>query len=320
MKLPQILANKANIESYHTIPVTILKKGSDVLKTIELPLAVFHENLYTASPGDAVACSALGIAYNVKNVVAGFDPDIAVNIPVGAVVESVEFPDFAPELWISKSSFLKVSTKWVFWTKGFQFLEVGKKVQLPFILDNFVQFAPEGTKVRLHTSFEGRNEVHEVAVRRSNDWFNPNRGFNFAPAEFVSKAESFGQAAKLGVDKTVYGTLAVYRFLSNIGGKVSAKAMGGPVTIVQVAYRFASQGFGQYLIFLCIIGANLAVLNILPIPVLDGGHLVFLTYEAIFRKPPNESIQVGLSYIGLLMLLGLMAWAISLDIGLISRF
>ncbi len=320
LKLPQILAKRAINEPESVIPVKIDEIENGPTIALELPLVVHHENLYTSSPGDAVACSALGIAYNVKNVVAGVDPDVFANIPIGAVVESVEFPDFVPDFWLSKASFLKVFTEKGFWTKGFQFVDVGKKVQLPFILDNFVQIAPEGTKVRLHTTFEGESAVYSLVVRKSNDWFNPNRGFNFGPEEFVAKAESFGQAVQLGFDKTVYGTLAVYRFLSNIGGKVSAKAMGGPVTIVTVAYRIASQGFGPYLIFLCIIGANLAVLNILPIPVLDGGHLVFLTYEAIFRKPPNETVQIGLSYIGLLMILGLMAWAISLDVGLISRF
>ncbi|MBO7679019.1 MAG: site-2 protease family protein, partial [Thermoguttaceae bacterium] len=63
-----------------------------------------------------------------------------------------------------------------------------------------------------------------------------------------------------------------------------------------------------------VISANLAVVNILPIPVLDGGHLVFLLYEAIFRKPANENVQVILSYIGLFLLLALMAWVILLDI------
>ncbi len=320
LKLPYLLAQKAIAEPNALISVGIRKKGSETVEKISLPLVVYHENMFPGSPGDAVACSSIGIAYNVDNIVAGSDPGMQSNIPVGAVVQSVEFPDFAPEFGVTKTSFLKVYKKWIFWTKGFCFLDVGRKVQIPFIFEDALQAAPEGTIVRLHTTFEGKKEVYDFTVRKSTDWFEPNRGFHFAPEEFLSKAESFSQAAGLGFDKTVYGTLAVYRFLSNIGGKVSAKAMGGPVTIVKVAYMIASQGLGPYLIFLCIIGANLAVLNILPIPVLDGGHLVFLAYEAIFRKPPNEGIQIGLSYIGLLLLLGMMAWVISLDLGFISRF
>ena len=324
MKLPQILAQKAIAEPDSKISVVIRKKGSETEETIELPLAVYYENIFTSSPLDSTACSALGIAYNVDNVVAAVDPDFSTaqgaSLPAGAVVKSVEFPNFVPELWISKTSFLNVFTKWHFWTTGFQFLEVGNKVQIPFILDNFLQIVPEGTVVRLHMIHEGKQEVYETTVRKSKDWFQPNRGLLFAPEEFLARAGSFGQAAQLGLDKTIYGTLAVYRFLTNIGGKVSPKAMGGPVAIVSIAYKFASQEFGMFLIFLCIIGANLAVLNILPIPILDGGHIVFLVYEAIFRKPPNEGIQIALSYLGLFLLLGLMVWVIALDVGLISRF
>jgi len=96
--------------------------------------------------------------------------------------------------------------------------------------------------------------------------------------------------------------------------RVSVKGMGGPISIVMIAYYYASNGMGLYLWLLCLLGANLAVVNILPIPVLDGGHLVFLVYEAVFRKPPNENVQIILSYIGLLLLLALMVWVFSLDI------
>jgi len=95
--------------------------------------------------------------------------------------------------------------------------------------------------------------------------------------------------------------------------------MGGPWTIVKVAYHAASSRFTDLLMFLCIISANLAVINFLPIPVLDGGHMVFLAYEGIRGKPPSENIQIGLSYVGLFLLLGLMVWVFGLDLGLISR-
>ena len=74
------------------------------------------------------------------------------------------------------------------------------------------------------------------------------------------------------------------------------------------------------LIFLCILSANLAVINFLPIPLLDGGHMVLLAWEGIRGKPANERVQVVLTYIGLIFILGLMAWVIGLDLGLIPRF
>ncbi|MBC8114948.1 MAG: site-2 protease family protein, partial [Candidatus Saccharimonas sp.] len=63
------------------------------------------------------------------------------------------------------------------------------------------------------------------------------------------------------------------------------------------------------------LSVNLAVLNFLPIPVLDGGHMVFLLWEAITRRRPSEKIVIGASYIGMAFLLSLMIFVIYLDIG-----
>jgi len=79
-------------------------------------------------------------------------------------------------------------------------------------------------------------------------------------------------------------------------------------------------GWSEYLILLCLIGANLAVINLLPIPPLDGGHVLFLLYEGIFRRPPNELIQVILSYAGLFLIILLMVWTVSLDLACITRW
>ena len=68
------------------------------------------------------------------------------------------------------------------------------------------------------------------------------------------------------------------------------------------------------LLFLCFISANLAILNVLPIPALDGGHLMFLTIEAVTRKPPSEHVQGIATMIGVLLLLSLMVFAIFNDV------
>ena len=70
-----------------------------------------------------------------------------------------------------------------------------------------------------------------------------------------------------------------------------------------------------FLLFLTFLSANLAVVNFLPIPILDGGHMLFLAYEGIFRRPVSERVQVVLTYGGLFMILGLMLFVIFLDIG-----
>ena len=66
--------------------------------------------------------------------------------------------------------------------------------------------------------------------------------------------------------------------------------------------------------FLCLLSMNLAVLNVLPIPVLDGGHLVFHAYEAVFRRPPNDKALQVLMVAGLAMVLTLMVFALTMDV------
>ena len=155
----------------------------------------------------------------------------------------------------------------------------------------------------------------ETTVTRPGNAFLVDRVLNLELSETrVARAETLGAALAGGWAKTVDSMGAIYRQLINIGRNVSAKAFGGPVMIVDIAYKATGTHDGTFLLFLCLISANLAVVNILPIPVLDGGHLLFLFYELIFRKRPNESVQVTLSYIGLFIILGLMVWVIFLDI------
>jgi regulator of sigma E protease len=123
----------------------------------------------------------------------------------------------------------------------------------------------------------------------------------------------------LGGRETLASAGQVYLFLRRIGTQISFRQLGGPITIARAAGHYAYQGFPQFLIFMTLLSANLAVINFLPIPLLDGGHMIFLVYEGIRRKPADERIQVALTYIGLLFILTLMVWVIGLDIGLFAR-
>ncbi|MDZ7620443.1 MAG: site-2 protease family protein, partial [Patescibacteria group bacterium] len=145
------------------------------------------------------------------------------------------------------------------------------------------------------------------------------RGLLFEPPYCHYKARSFGEALSLGGKETAASAGQVYLFLRRIGTQISFRQLGGPITIARAAGHYAYQGFPQFLIFMTLLSANLAVINFLPIPVLDGGHMIFLAYEGIRRKPADERIQIALTYIGLLFILTLMIWVIGLDIGLFAR-
>ena len=123
----------------------------------------------------------------------------------------------------------------------------------------------------------------------------------------------------MGWDKTVDSLGLVFRFLSKIGGQVPLTAMGGPIMIAKVSYASVLEGPGRFLVFLTILSANLAVLNFLPIPVLDGGHMVFLAYEGARGRPPSERFVVVLHMIGFIFIISLMVFVFALDLEFIPR-
>jgi len=91
-------------------------------------------------------------------------------------------------------------------------------------------------------------------------------------------------------------------------GGVSAKQVGGPILIIDAAAKAASVGAFAYFYFIAVISVNLAILNLLPVPVLDGGHLMFLSIEALRRKPLSEKVMIVANKIGMALLLMLITF------------
>ncbi|MBM9518811.1 RIP metalloprotease RseP [Desulforhopalus vacuolatus] len=97
-------------------------------------------------------------------------------------------------------------------------------------------------------------------------------------------------------------------------GNVPASQLGGPILIAQEAGNRLQHGWGELAFFMGLISINLGILNLLPIPVLDGGHLMFFTIEAITRKPMNEKVMVFAQQIGVGLLGTLIIFAFYNDI------
>jgi len=97
-------------------------------------------------------------------------------------------------------------------------------------------------------------------------------------------------------------------------GTASVDNLSGPLTIAQYAGQSADLGLVHFLKFLAVVSVSLGVLNLLPIPVLDGGHLMFYAIEAIKGSPVSERIQIMFQQFGFVILLSLMALAVMLDI------
>ena len=107
--------------------------------------------------------------------------------------------------------------------------------------------------------------------------------------------------------------MVVRGFVSIIERLVPAKSIGGPIMLAQLIHQGAQSGVFDVLALAAFISINLAIINLLPIPVLDGGHILFNLLEIVFRRPLNEKWKSMAMRIGLLVLLMLMALAIFND-------
>lgn len=99
-----------------------------------------------------------------------------------------------------------------------------------------------------------------------------------------------------------------------IAGQLSVKNLSGPVSIAKVAGASAAGGFESFVGFLALLSVSLGVLNLLPIPVLDGGHIVFCLAEIIKGKPLTEKTQMFAVRVGMFLLLSLMIVAFYNDL------
>lgn len=98
------------------------------------------------------------------------------------------------------------------------------------------------------------------------------------------------------------------------GNIAFSKAVGGPVRIAQIAGQSAEGGLFSFLNFLAMLSMTLAIINILPFPALDGGHFVFLLYEAILRKPVPHKVQMVVQQVGIIILMLFMVYVVYNDI------
>ena len=92
-------------------------------------------------------------------------------------------------------------------------------------------------------------------------------------------------------------------------GELSTKNLSGPITIAKVAGESGRAGIDNFIRFVAILSIMLGVMNLLPIPVLDGGHLMYFVIEIVKGSPVSESVQLASYKIGLAMLVTLMLWA-----------
>ena len=153
-----------------------------------------------------------------------------------------------------------------------------------------------------------------LTLAEDGDWPLVSRGIRLMSDQHLHKAENLGQALSYGVSETWRFITSIYLGLSRVvTGRVSSETFGGPVEIVSTSFNLAGEDIYKFILFLGILSINLAVVNFLPIPLLDGGHMVFLIYEKLRGKPASENVRAIAAYIGLTLLLALMVYVFYLD-------
>jgi len=133
--------------------------------------------------------------------------------------------------------------------------------------------------------------------------------------EYTIKKHNPFSAVYLGVGRTVQMTwLNLVGIFKLIEGKISRDNIGGPILIAQMAAKQAEEGFLNVLLFTAFISINLGVINLFPVPILDGGHLLFFLIEAVIGRPISAMARERAQQVGLFLLVSLMVFAFYNDI------
>lgn len=262
------------------------------------------------SEGEPISIPAIGVAFHVIPIILQVDPEgpaAQAGIPAGAEIHSVTFvkPDEADpakggptEVILRDKNHPEKANNW-----GYVFSALQR---LP------------GYHLKLTILEKDQTQTRDVTVVPAEDktWPSPQIGLMMQVQLQEERADNFVEACSMGTTRAWNTVLNIYLTLKSlVTGRLSHKELHGPLGIAQAAYESARMGIVPFLLFLGFLSLNLAVLNFLPIPVLDGGHMVFLLWEGITRRRPSEKIMVGSLYVGLAFLLGLMVLVLYLDIG-----
>lgn len=108
--------------------------------------------------------------------------------------------------------------------------------------------------------------------------------------------------------------LVLFTLKGLVLGRISPREIGGPILVGQLSGQVARAGLEYFLSFMALFSMNLAILNLLPIPVLDGGHLVFLAIEAVRKKPVSDEQRARWTQIGFAVLVAIMLLALANDV------
>jgi regulator of sigma E protease len=285
-------------------------------QTLELAWDVAYagESAPQLGVGAPVALNGLGLAYQVLAVVDVVEPFVAAERGLPPADRKTPSPaaraGLKPNDKVTAVKFRAVDYEGQPVERKF---EPVQPHQWPYADATLQQQAPHGVTVKFER--DGQEMTADLDATPDPTWPVPAQGLSFVKATVVQKADGVLEALQMGVYRTWRGLRMTYQGLYGIVlGDVSVKAMSGPISLGRLSYLIAGQDIWHLILWLAMISINLAVVNFMPIPVLDGGHMVFLIYEGVRGKPAPESVQVLLTYLGLAMVACLMLFVVGLDL------
>jgi membrane-associated protease RseP (regulator of RpoE activity) len=261
-------------------------------------------------PASPLALPQLGVAYWVLSQIVEVEPDSP------AAKAGLKKDDTLKEYRLRKLSEFSKEYSWDEWRS----LEskrndnpVYDRWAMPFSLLQALDH--KEMQVRVKRPDEEMKEPITLTPMEDRTWPLVSRGFRLLDDYKLQKANSLGEALVMGGRETRDMIVLMYLQLRSLAtGRVSVKGIGGPIAIGMQGFFIAQTGNFELLLFLGIISINLAVVNFLPIPILDGGHMVFLIYEKLRGRPPTEKARIIAAYVGLAVIGFLMLFVFYQDI------
>lgn len=182
----------------------------------------------------------------------------------------------------------------------------------------FMQLQSTQKLDKIEFKIERDKKIEEVSIVPDFDttWPLTPRGWILTRDMRKQKAETTLEAIGLGIHDTHRSMLNVLNGIRQmVTGRIDPlQHLGGPISIARIAYGVAGQDVWEFIFFLGLISINLAVINFLPIPILDGGHMVFLLYEKLRGRPASEGVRTATTYMGLAFIACLFLLVFFLDI------
>jgi regulator of sigma E protease len=241
----------------------------------------------------------LGLCYPIRTKIVAINPGSPAEkagLKAGDIINELTIPGIKKEKQIGKPFVVKFTEKSLGWASAFQALQL---------------FEHQEVKLTVN------NSTNPIAITPEPDpsWWHTNRGLRFDLLTHRLPPMGPMDAIRHGADDTVDNILNIYATLRGLmTRRLPMSDLAGPITIVRVAYRAAGSGLVDLIRFLGILSINLAVLNFLPIPPLDGGQMVYLLAEGVRGRPIPESAKYVSFMIGLALVLSLMGFVLIQDV------